>query len=74
MLTLTNAGLAIAGLIVVYYLWVAAPRKKRFPGPTPIPFLGNVLQLPRQTAWVKFAEWGREYGLSASSLAAAYRL
>jgi len=76
MATLTNAGLVIAGLIVVNYLWLAATRKKRFPGPPPLPFLGNVHQLPRQTPWVKFAEWGREYGLYTSSLALAlaYRL
>jgi hypothetical protein len=62
MVTLTNAALAVAGLVLINYLWRATTRKKRFPGPTPIPFLGNVLQLPKQTAWVQFAKWGREYG------------
>lgn len=62
MSTLTNAGVVIAGLIIANYLWMTITKKKRFPGPTPIPFLGNVHQLPRQTAWVQFAEWSREYG------------
>lgn len=62
MSTLTNAGVVIAGLIIVNYIWTTITRKKHFPGPTPIPFLGNVFQLPRQTAWVQFAEWSKKYG------------
>lgn len=61
-MSLTDAGVAIAGLIIVNYLWVTITKKKRFPGPPAIPFLGNVLQLPKQTAWVQFAEWSRKYG------------
>lgn len=74
MLTLTNAGLAIAGLVLVNSIWAAATRKKHFPGPPPVPFLGNLFQLPKQTAWVKFAEWSKEYGQYTSSHASAYRL
>jgi hypothetical protein len=62
MATLTNAGVVIAGLIIANYLWATITKKKRFPGPVPIPFLGNVHQLPRQTAWVRFAEWSEQYG------------
>jgi len=32
------------------------------PGPTPLPFLGNVLDLPRSREYLKYSEWGRKYG------------
>ena len=34
------------------------------PGPPPIPFLGNVIQMPKEREWITFAEWGRKYGTS----------
>ena len=32
------------------------------PGPKPLPFLGNVLDLPKDYWWIKFSQWSKEYG------------
>lgn len=32
------------------------------PGPKPLPFLGNILDLPRKHEWETFTKWGHEYG------------
>ncbi|KAH7929265.1 cytochrome P450 [Leucogyrophana mollusca] len=32
------------------------------PGPTPIPFIGNVIGLKPDTVWISYAEWGAIYG------------
>lgn len=37
------------------------------PGPKPMPFIGNVLDMPQDQPWLKFKEWSKQYGTSASS-------
>ncbi|ETW82095.1 hypothetical protein HETIRDRAFT_475560 [Heterobasidion irregulare TC 32-1] len=32
------------------------------PGPRPLPFIGNVLDLPTKSPWVTYAQWGKTYG------------
>lgn len=32
------------------------------PGPKPLPFLGNVLDIPRDSPWLTFSQWAKEYG------------
>ena len=32
------------------------------PGPRPIPFLGNALQLDIKRPWLTYTEWGKKYG------------
>ncbi|MCJ1403329.1 hypothetical protein MMC11_006552 [Xylographa trunciseda] len=32
------------------------------PGPTPFPFIGNKLDLPKSKPWIKFQEWSKIYG------------
>ncbi|KAJ3916252.1 hypothetical protein F5877DRAFT_69207 [Lentinula edodes] len=32
------------------------------PGPKGLPIIGNALNYPTKTPWVKYAEWSREYG------------
>ena len=32
------------------------------PGPTPFPFIGNKLDLPKSKPWIKFQEWSKVYG------------
>jgi len=32
------------------------------PGPRPLPFLGNVLQLDAKQPWLTYTAWGKTYG------------
>jgi hypothetical protein len=31
------------------------------PGPTPIPFLGNIFDIPVDEPWLKYNEWAKKY-------------
>jgi cytochrome P450 family 619 len=57
---------AIVGVIVILVLlWnISESRKRRAlpPGPTPLPLIGNLHQLPKQKAYIKFTEWIPRYG------------
>ncbi|KAJ7671941.1 cytochrome P450 [Mycena rosella] len=37
-------------------------RRKMHPGPTGVPVLGNVLQVPTSMPWYRFSEWKEQYG------------
>lgn len=32
------------------------------PGPKPLPFLGNIRDIPLVNPWITYTEWGRAYG------------
>ena len=38
------------------------------PGPKPLPFIGNVLDMPVHNPWERFSEWGQRYGKLKSCL------
>ncbi|THG93113.1 hypothetical protein EW026_g8030 [Hermanssonia centrifuga] len=39
-------------------------RKVMPPGPTGLPLLGNVLEMPKKETWKKLGEWNQQYGAS----------
>jgi cytochrome P450 len=47
----------IVTLIHDAWLWLRMP-----PGPTPLPFIGNKLQLPKSKPWIQFQQWSKIYG------------
>jgi hypothetical protein len=38
-------------------------RQKMPPGPRGIPLLGNVFQMPKELPWLRFADFGKKYGV-----------
>ncbi|RPD57314.1 cytochrome P450 [Lentinus tigrinus ALCF2SS1-7] len=46
----------------VQYWSRSRARSKLPPGPTPLPIIGNILDIPRNNPWQTFAEWGKIYG------------
>jgi hypothetical protein len=42
--------------------WALNNKYVPIPGPTQIPFVGRVHDLPLQYTWLKFKEWADEYG------------
>ena len=53
--------LGTLGVFVVY--WRNAQRRHLPPGPKKLPFIGNLLSMPRELEWETFAKWGKEYSL-----------
>lgn len=53
-------GLAGAASIPVAQTYLFKP--KYHPGPTPLPILGNLHQIPRETPWKTYKEWSKAYG------------
>lgn len=39
------------------------------PGPPRLPFIGNALDMPKSHLWEKAAEWKKEYGMHALTVA-----
>ncbi|KAF8660482.1 hypothetical protein AX16_001608 [Volvariella volvacea WC 439] len=53
------------GVVLVLALLVTSKgfsTKKLPPGPRGLPFVGNVLDFPKEKPWLKFAEWAKQYG------------
>lgn len=61
------AAAAFGGL--VFYYALSLTRGKRLPpGPRRLPVIGNVHQMPVESPWMAFSEWGKTYGALTSSL------
>ncbi len=59
----------LISLVLFGYLVYAYCRKQRAllpPGPPGLPFLGNALDMAVKYPWLKYAEWGRQYGRYSS--------
>ncbi|THU83491.1 cytochrome P450 [Dendrothele bispora CBS 962.96] len=54
-------GLCAVGLALYGALW---PKNQPTypPGPKPLPFIGNIPQLSIVRPWLRFTEWGKQYG------------
>ena len=60
--------LVLAFALLAYLAFGTKGRARRgrpFPGPRPLPVLGNALQMPRTKVWEKLHEWGQIYGESS---------
>ena len=60
-------GPVISALFAVPYLWLdyrKRSQRKYFPSPPSEPILGHLRLFPQDSPWIKFAEWGKQYGTS----------
>ncbi|KAJ7698615.1 cytochrome P450 [Mycena rosella] len=55
--------IAALGLFVLFIRLARRKRRSVYPpGPPGLPVIGNVLQIPRDRQWLKWAEWKDKYG------------
>ncbi|GAB0138040.1 hypothetical protein EsDP_00006287 [Epichloe bromicola] len=55
--------LALLSVAVLFKYYFVSRRPKNFPpGPPTLPFLGNITQVPRSKAFIKFQSWQANYG------------
>lgn len=53
-------------VVSIFFVWVAMvwvrKRQRRLPpGPLGYPFIGNLLDVPREKPWLRYVEWGALY-------------
>jgi len=63
-LILLDIVVAVFGVILVREIF--AKRSSALPpGPSKLPLLGNLLDMPTSQEWFTFAEWGRKWGMES---------
>ncbi|KAF8817026.1 cytochrome P450 [Phlegmacium glaucopus] len=60
-LILLDIAVAVFGVILVRKIFTK-PSNALPPGPSRLPLLGNLLDMPTSQEWVTFAEWGKKWG------------
>lgn len=66
--TLVAALVSYALIVVVTRLSSRGQPTKHSPGPSPLPLIGNVHQLPAEYIEQRFAQWARRYGAHVQAL------
>ncbi|KAJ3552999.1 hypothetical protein NM688_g3851 [Phlebia brevispora] len=60
-----GAGRSMPFRLPLWVSYVAKYRQRRArlpPGPRPLPFFGNLFDMPKEKPWMKFVEWSNKYG------------
>ncbi|KAG6811137.1 hypothetical protein H0H92_008833 [Tricholoma furcatifolium] len=53
---------AVSSILLLQWLLKPKQPAPLPPGPTGLPIVGNVADMPAKKEWITFAEWGRKYG------------
>ena len=68
--TLVAALVSYALIVVLIHLSSRGKSTQQSPGPSPLPLIGNVHQLPAEYIEQQFAQWARRYGTYVEPLRA----
>ena len=55
---------SVSFLSILYVYRKSRPSSVLPPGPPQAPVVGNLFQMPKERAWLKYAEWAEQYGKS----------
>lgn len=55
---------ALLAIALIWYRNSKAPAGRLPPGPTPVPVLGNVLDLTAKELWLTATKWAKQFGTS----------
>jgi hypothetical protein len=59
--SLTDLLLLVTGIAFLYWVTKKTPHSLP-PGPKGWPFVGNLLDIPKETFYKKYSEWAQMYG------------
>ncbi|KAL0954892.1 hypothetical protein HGRIS_003825 [Hohenbuehelia grisea] len=63
---LSSISLAIAAAVFFFTMYIKVFRRRPSaplpPGPSSLPLIGNILDMPAQAAWIQYDRWLKEYG------------
>lgn len=62
--------IVVASALLALVLWQYVTKRSKInpqrlplpPGPRPLPFIGNALDMPQEFPWKTFREWTNKYG------------
>ena len=74
-MTATNILIPVLGLVSAYLYFTRKPGSglPKPPGPKPLPFLGNIFNLPTKQLWLRVTDWSNIYGESPARLHIGFR-
>ena len=53
--------IVVVGCLAICFVQGARKRLSLPPGPKGLPFVGNMFDIPRKKAWLRYMEWAEHY-------------